>query len=323
MIVESPIVENYQRNLIFPDIFWLNKTEFIDSTKNEDKLYPYVSNIISNEKLFIGKNILYLTNNTKNVFIGFISSNDNDIIKIATSDKKVIIHNDYHILSITDSNSFCWIEKNNDLIPNYALRACLNYNLFEYFYIGRTFDKYLGNISRSDGLLYICNEINEAQSFDKYEILCLKPSPASLKQLSRILIRSIMNKNVSILDGYLPKSLVDYIKYPSYISNGDCLLKNEKLVSENGVHELKITVDSKLVYQSFNKTRILYDFVDSIWTNRYFSVINRFDNAFVYFLYLLSTDDINEEEIKLKLTDNGQLILHQGERTFKKYFISQ
>ena len=336
MIVESPVVENFQRNLIFPSITWLHKNEFKKICNHE--LYPSCKiNDILNEKILIGKNLPYLTNDTKNVFIGYVNFESNDQLKIATNEKKVIIENDYHILSIADPDSFQWKETKKDLIPNYAFRSCLNYNLFEYFYIGRTLgdNKYVGNVCRSDGLLYVCDEFNEAKSFENYEILCLKPSPTSLKQQCCIFLRHFMYKagfKVSSFENYLPKPLINYLNYPSYLSNGDCLLKNEKLVSENGLHELKLNDNFMLEYYSVSEeapqSSVLYLFVEAIWVNKYFTVINRNDNAFVYFLYLLSLNDINDiknvdKTLKLQLTDNGQLILHQNGVVFKKYFINE
>ena len=335
MIIESPVVENFQRNISFPSIVWLEKSEYVDAKVNGSlNLYPaFEFTKILNEKLLIGKNVSYLTNSTKNVFIGYVNSENDDNLKIATNEKKVVLTKNYYILCFSDSSSFNWIETINDKIPKYALRSCLNYNLFEYFYIGRTLDdkKYIGNICRSDGLLYICNEFNEAKSYSNFEILCLKPSPTSLKQLCSIYIRQVMSKNgfkESSLEKYLPKPLIDFLKYPSFLCNGECLLKNEKLVSENGLHELKLTENSKLEYFQIEteKKRILYDFVESIWINKYFSVINRYDNAFVYFLYLLDSNDINDkakDTLRLELTNNGQLILHQNGVTFKKYFIHE
>lgn len=83
----------------------------------------------------------------------------------------------------------------------------------------------------------------------KYEILCLKPTPTSLKELCRLRVRVMsrhsneiierMNKDTSDLI-YIPNVLIDYLKYPTYLTVGECLLKNEKIVSNDGQFEMVI-----------------------------------------------------------------------------------
>ena len=72
--------------------------------------------------------------------------------------------------------------------------------------------------------------------------------------------------------------------------------------------------------------RILYDYADSIWVNKFHSVIHRCDNEFVHFLYLLNSYDIDntanpEETLRVELTDDGELLLRQNGITLKKFLI--
>lgn len=339
VLEESPIVENFNRNITFSKLTWLDNEEFLNCKQSSKPIYPNMECNHSTNIYYIGKNILHLTNNAKNVFIGYV--NNNNELKIGTNDSKVIITQNYYVLKIDDCNSYGWVKANPNSIPKYALRACLNYNQFEHFYVGRNIvnsqsqdnNVYVGTVYRSDDCLYVCDVKNELVKHDKFEILVMKPSPTTLKQLSRSCIRQILNDDnckISKLINFIPNTLVSYLKYRSYLSNNECLLKNEKLVSNNGLHELILTSNSKLVYKdNSTKNRILYDFVESIWVKKYYTVINRYDNAFVYFLYLLNNDDYEKTSdnidgiVKLELTNNAQLVLHQGNTTFKKYFIHE
>lgn len=88
----------------------------------------------------------------------------------------------------------------------------------------------------------------------EYDVLCLRASPASLKILSRESIRLLANRSNARLDSlaashHLPHSLVDYVKYKSYIATGDCLLRGEKLVSYDGAFELELRTSGGLVYR--------------------------------------------------------------------------
>jgi hypothetical protein len=80
---------------------------------------------------------------------------------------------------------------------------------------------------------------------DRFEVLCLKPTPASLKTLSQLKIResidfsqakikSLNNSDIKLL----PDALINFLEYPSSLKSGQTLLNNEKLVASNGLFEL-------------------------------------------------------------------------------------
>ena len=142
--------------------------------------------------------------------------------------------------------------------------------------------------------------------FSEYEILCLKPTPTSLKILNRELIRRLTrysNENIELINqnnkSMIPNSLIKFIKYPSYLSVGEYLLKNEKLVREDGKYELKIVDNGRLVISSIitneqknsiNKQmlddlkvsqieRSISENVNSIWLHRSQVVIYKVDRS--------------------------------------------
>ena len=76
--------------------------------------------------------------------------------------------------------------------------------------------------------------------FNEYEILCLKPTPNSLKITTKELVRSMANnsnENIELINTnsngliYVPNVLINnFIKYTSYLSVDEYLLKNERIV---------------------------------------------------------------------------------------------
>lgn len=106
-----------------------------------------------------------------------------------------------------------------------------------------------GKINRSYRLLFVAYK-NIEIGCDCFETLCMKASPAPLKMLCRSAIRAYVNysqKNIkSINDArrhsrpMIPNSLIDFLKYPSYLKVGEFMLKDEKLVREDDTFEVFI-----------------------------------------------------------------------------------
>ena len=135
--------------------------------------------------------------------------------------------------------------------------------------------------------------------FNEYEILCLKPTPNSLKIITRELVRSMAknsNENIELINTnsngliYVPNVLINnLIKYPSYLSVGEYLLKNERIVREDGKFEMLILNTGELVIRSIIKNddertlskemlnnlkdtqfqRIISKSVSSVWLHRF------------------------------------------------------
>ena len=177
--------------------------------------------------------------------------------------------------------------------------------------------------------------------FSEYEILCLKPTPNKLSILCRELIRSLTknsNKNIELINKnsngliYVPESLISFIKYPSYLASGEYMLKNEKVVREDGQFELVILNDGSLVIRSLVNVnvknlskerllelrdtqiqRIIKTNVNSIWLHRFqivFFVIqpNNQKRVSIYNTlsnespeYSLMIDDANIPDLKVKI----------------------
>lgn len=160
----------------------------------------------------------------------------------------------------------------------------------EYDHLGPAF----GKVHISHKCLYA--PINELEmQFTKYRILALKPSPCSLKNLCRISIRILMsnsNENIKKINNnksgrlYLPVALINYLKYPSYLSVGEYLIKGEKIVREDDNFELLIEDNNNLVIKSIihdvseqdtQIKRIISSNVHSIWLQRFQIVIYKND----------------------------------------------
>ncbi|CAF1091994.1 unnamed protein product [Brachionus calyciflorus] len=98
---------------------------------------------------------------------------------------------------------------------------------------------------------------NYELNYKTYDILCLKPSPACLKNLCRLELRKLLghsNEKIEKINEkslvQLSKSLINFIKYPSYLLVGEYLLNGDKFVSKDGRFELTIEDYGKLVIKS-------------------------------------------------------------------------
>ena len=163
----------------------------------------------------------------------------------------LIIQQDFLVLSIEDPNSFEWKRARKGDIPALALRGCIDRFSNEYFYIGKvpklseaekiepkyfrrfkwlqfaeTVPARFGKVHVSHQCLYVgFNNIELA--FSDYDILCLRPTPAPLSILSRIILRKICqdsNEKISFINTthkkYLPDYLIQFLKYPSRLTSG-------------------------------------------------------------------------------------------------------
>lgn len=90
-----------------------------------------------------------------------------------------------------------------------------------------------------------------------YEVLCLKKNPSTLKQAcilklnatNDILFNQRHKEAMSHLS--LPNSIRNLI-YPSYLMPGQCLIKNSRIRSSNGLFELNINSDGSMKIINFN-----------------------------------------------------------------------
>lgn len=228
-------------------------------------------------------------NNFNLEIIGTIKKNKTNNewqLNVSHGSNAIQIKDNFLILSLEDTQSFQWVTTQKANIPSYALRGCIDQQTNEYFYIGRTsfesenpyiyspstnvWNAYenpsgipalFGKVHTSHQLMYVAYNGLEI-AYETYDILCLKPSPSKLKNFCRWELRNLLkhsNENIEKINEnqniFLPKSLLDFIKYPSYLTVGDCMLRGEKIVRKDGKFELIIDNNGNLVCQSIIKNK--------------------------------------------------------------------
>ena len=216
---------------------------------------------------------------------------------------------------------------NNKDVPNNALKAAVDQIDSRYAYIGRTIERKSDFDVRfsakrpkyySNGWCLIDDE-KEGQAFgridqayrlmfapfknieighDRFETLCLRASPASLKMLCRSAIRSYVNysqKNIKKLQNVIPETLVNYLKYSNHLKVGEMLLKDEKLVHDNDEYELVFDRQNgdlvcKRLDDDNNELKILKIIaknVDLIAVHRFYAVFFNKEKNFCHFQHLI------------------------------------
>lgn len=267
--LEAPNVINIQRKYFFPEITWID-VDYFKEIESKNDIKPFIIAQDSVTKMYIGKTVPtsspdYRIPISMNEIIGTVlrDLNGNLVLRVPYGSSVYEVKDNFVVLSIKDESSFEWKKDRNGNLPSYALRGSLDCHVNEFLYIGRTlldgppgkcyqngmwnnFDEIvvsIGKIHSSHKCLYCAIGENEV-AFNEYEILCLKPSPASLKVLCRMIIRDkigyYVNKIKEKLETKLPNSLIQYLEYPSKLCYGEYLLKGEKLISECGSFELFI-----------------------------------------------------------------------------------
>lgn len=183
-------------------------------------------------------------------------------------------------------------------------------------YIGRCINKSLiltgPYMKLKKQLVTACNA--QVKTFTCFEILCLKPSPASLKHLTRLQIRSMtMNENVTMnkLEYTIDPYLLSYIRFKQSLKTNECLRRGECIISKNGLYKLSIEPDGRLLY-FFSKERdflFLYERVESLWLND-IKIMVCFQNG-TSKVFLTGDDSLNImlDGAKLRIDDDGTLKL--------------
>lgn len=225
------------------------------------------------------------------------------------------------LLNFRNSSCFkwCYLETNkeNIQIPRNALRLGYDTINQSVIYAGRTCTmKNSSLVGRVTGLNYqlIVPVKSTATNFSQFEILCLKPSPESLKHLCRNKIRHLMayeNSSIKKLKFYLEPSLIGYVKFRNTLRSGATLKRNESLVSKNGKFKLSIESDGRLFY-FFNENRnylFLNENVEALWFYELKLVVCFEDLKSVSFL--TNFDQVNTifKDSKVKLCNRGFLHL--------------
>ena len=160
------------------------------------------------------------------------------------------------------------------------------------------------------------------EKLKSYDVLCLKPSPASLKQLCRLRIRKCCKKDNLRIKTYYRNypNLVDYLKYPNSLKCSQCLLKGDSIVSENSVYKLSLLESGDLVfYVNDNNDYIyLYQNVDCLNFNEFSLIVNFHDKTCKTFITDFDDASImNYTESKLIVSNDGFLIIQSPFYDFK------
>ncbi len=315
--------ENYVKSCVFrsnpricfEDLAWLTISDFanIDKSTNLSKNFPSGFDV-DGEATFIGKTRSILSQ--RNLVTDQIGT-----VKRSTR-KMEIIHRgklfdiqQFLVLGVKDLDKCEW--KRAKEKPLFALRVGIDVVTQNILYIARSTVKestYLGFIS-GPGSFQIPITNKQDILFSNVEILCLKPSPVSLKHLCRSRIRDLTNNEnnqIDKLDEVLNDfDLLNFIRFKSYLKSNECLKPGESIVSKNGVYKLSILVDGRLLYY-FNEEGdflFLYDNVESLWLNDLKLVVCFKD--FTSKIFLTSEENLNIilDDAKFKIDDSGTLKL--------------
>lgn len=181
-------------------------------------------------------------------------------LHVSHASAHVVIRNDFFVLTIDDPSAFEWKATRRGEVPAMALRGCIDRFTSEYFYIGKvivggesrdesggqentmkpryfvnnsqwlTFNETVpprfGKVHVGHKCLYVGFN-NMELSFQRYDVLCLRPTPAPLSILTRIVLRQLCqhsNEKIEKINSgvrkYLPEYLIQFLKYSSQLSVG-------------------------------------------------------------------------------------------------------
>ena len=272
---KSPVWKS-RPDLIYEPLTWLTSSEFIRFDKTKlDNHFP-CGKSGDGELLFIGKTRARLS--SSNRLTDQIGSVKRSIRKLQLCHNNKVFNVDaFSVLGFKSSKCLMWTQVNlmNEVkikLPNFALKLGYDTVSDNILYAARTEPNksvsYIGKLN-TDGHLMIPNN-EDIIVLKKFEILCIKASPNSLKKLCRLKLRLLLcNENLKInnLQYLVENSLVTFIKYSNVLKCNEQLRPGESLISPNGKYKLSIDKDGRLLYY-LNERRdflFLYDNVESLW----------------------------------------------------------
>ena len=209
-----------------------------------------------------------------------------------------------HSIVLIKENLFSWPQKGVDVLTQ------------DIIYIGRCKQRDLvftgPYMKLKKQLVTACNA--KVTTFTNFEILCLKPTPASLKHLTRLQIRHLTkNENLAMnqLEYRVDPFLMSYIQIRQSLKTNESLRRGECIISRSGLYKLAIEPDGRLLYY-FSQERdflFLYENVESLWFNDIKIMVCFQDGASRVFLTGEDNLNIMLDEAKLKIDDDGTLKL--------------
>lgn len=331
-------IKDAETNLSFSEIKWLNtNVDFDDDDEIEPNEILYDESSKSKERVFLAK----YENNGIEVF--------------GTRSIDNVTRLNYSILKL-NKNSFYWqkIGSSPHLFPKYAFRAAYDMLYKNFTFIARL--RKDNNLCKFGLIVNICDympaivfqifdkvtrncstkllNLNSLSDINNYEILCLKSSPASLKNLCVNRILSLESKYYETnriftnlfhtrLEETLPKVVCDTF-WPYRLNPNENLKKLNKLRSQNSMFELNISENGLLRIRKYFKITDQQDFY--FYTNYIYEknvesfVLCKYGVMIIYdyrqetrrpsFIFeFKKNDDFKKGPLYLELSDDGHLKL--------------
>lgn len=306
------------QNIKYAECIWTRETCF--NNLNKKTLANNFPNGLSEhgELILIGKTRSKLSSSNK--ITDQIGQAKKSLSKLEICHlNKVYQLDSFVLLNFLNPFSFEWCNYDS-VFPSNALR--IGYDtvnqcvMYVGRFVGKNFNS-VGKINSSDYKLTtsIKQEIKIIDS--KYQVLCLKPSPQSLKVLCRNKIRAILdhdNMKIDRLKNMIEETkILDFVKLKNNLKPGQCLNRNDGIQSANGKFRLFLDGKGDLKFyfnQNNDEYLYLYESVECLWFNDLKLVIC-FDNmkSMNFLGSFTNVNSIYTDGSKLKLCNNGCLDL--------------
>lgn len=254
------------KSIQFCPVEWLDVNSFKAKLLKNNPIEPFIEHT-NGTRIYVGKTIPSFYNYRievpyKTELIGMVYenlSNKKWTLVVSWDSRTYEFNENFLVLNLNDEKYYEWKLSSLGDVPKYALRGAVENNISEFLYIGKTVDNYkFGKIHVSLKVLYVASFDNKELSHEEYQVLCLKPSPTSLKNLCRLKLRSIIQTNEKFLtlSNRLPSSLVEYLLYPQALCRFD-FIQNDRLISKCGCYALFINRFDKIVCMNVHKRKNL------------------------------------------------------------------
>lgn len=124
--IESATVNNAERRLLFTQIRWLNKKKFEECLQSENLVQPYLDtssvtdeadsvDSLGHSRVYIGKSIPDTEDNIHSVEdLGTVIRDYEThewVLQVPHGNNVILLRTDFLVLTIENSNTFCWIKK--------------------------------------------------------------------------------------------------------------------------------------------------------------------------------------------------------------------
>jgi hypothetical protein len=330
--IQPSCVNCAESNLNFESTVWMRENQF-KKLNAKQKLLAHCPTGCNeqNELSFVGKTRSLLKSiNQMTDKIGVVNKSTSKL-KIFHSNKTYQMDS-FVLLNFNQANCFKWSLFRDDCkspnqIPKYALKIgfdtvsqCVLYAARSTLNSNQKF-QLLGYLapSQSDKQLKAINQKDQLVQFKTFEVLCLKPSPASLKHLCRLKLREeLKNKNENVeklgQELKLKQRFINYIKHSWFLNCDDQLNRGDCLISKNNKYKLALELDGRLLlYINEQEDYLyLYENVESLWFNELKPVVCFTDFTSISFLnqqQSFSNLNLVYKDFRMNLCNDGRLEL--------------